>query len=242
MNDTHSSLGAYVADAVDEAERAVFEKHLLDCAECRREVASMRETLAALGEDHGVAPPPDLKADILHAISTTPMLPVEDPRPPEQVIPGEHSFGRRRRPVATWLAAAAAVVAIALGGVVAWQQVQIQSIQVAEAQRSDLLAAPDLRVRHTTLDGGALTYLVSPDRGQALVTSSALPAPGDERSWQVWVLQDGVPRSGALIDRGGEMQIWISDVSGGEALAITNEPRGGSTSPTGEVQALVELT
>ena len=250
MTDMHSLAAPYVADALDDGEREDFEAHLSTCGSCRREVSELRETMAEVGAFHEVAPPPMLRASILSTIAETPMLPAEaaEPavsevvEPPPNVITPTHGFGRPRRPVATWLAAAAAVVAVALGGVTVWQQSQLQSIQSADAQRVELLAAPDLQVGHTSLEGGELTYLVSQDRGQALVTSDQLPDPGSDRSWQVWVVQDGKTRSGAVVDAGGRVQAWVDGVSGGQALAITNEPRGGSPEPTtDDIQALFEF-
>ncbi|MEO7589482.1 MAG: anti-sigma factor [Arachnia sp.] len=272
MNDLHSIVGAYVADALDDSENDDFEHHLDDCDECRTEVADLRETMAQLGAFHEVAPPAPLRSSILAAIADTPMLPAVDTAAPESiaaprsitapetvaapetsaapetvaplpsnVVAPAHGFGRPRRPVSTWLAAAAAVMVVALGGVTVWQQSELQSVQAADAQRADLLAAPDLVVAPATLEGGALTYLVSKERGEALLTSADLPDPGQDRSWQVWVGQDGEFRSGAVVDAGGRIQTWITGVFGGELLAITNEPRGGSPGPTGEPQAAIEL-
>ncbi|MBU2075761.1 MAG: zf-HC2 domain-containing protein, partial [Actinobacteria bacterium] len=43
MNDVHALSGAYAVDALDDIERAQFERHLVECAECRAEVDSLRE-------------------------------------------------------------------------------------------------------------------------------------------------------------------------------------------------------
>lgn len=251
MSEMHSLTASFVADALERDEREEFDRHLETCRSCRDEVADLREVMAEVGELHAAAPPPMLRASILSAISATPMLPSQDapsqpqfhaePEPLPSVITPLHGFGRTRRPVATWLAAAAAVAAVALGGVTVWQQTNVQTLEAADARRSELLTAPDLQVDHTTLDGVAVAYLVSAERGEGLLTASALPDPGTDRSWQVWVMQDDVPRSGAVVDRGGRVQQWVTGVSGGEALAITNEPRGGSPAPTGEVLAAVAL-
>src|SRR5918999_1118607 len=48
MSDIHALSGAYAVDAVDDIERASFERHLAECPSCRAEVASLRETSAAL--------------------------------------------------------------------------------------------------------------------------------------------------------------------------------------------------
>ncbi len=254
MSDLHSLIGPYITDALDGDERDSFELHLDSCVECRAEVLELQETMAEMSAFHEAVPPPALRSSILNAISATPMLPADDsaavhtPSPdgspardttPSNVVTPD--FGRSRRPVVTWLAAAAAVLAVALGGVTVWQQSELQSVQAADAQRVELLASPDLQVSRTNLDGTDLTYLVSQSRGEAIIASTGLPSPGTDRSWQVWVIQDEVPRSLGTIDEGGQLQVSVEGVTGGELMAITNEPRGGSPAPTGTVQAAVEL-
>lgn len=260
MSDLHSLVGPYITDALEVDERDSFELHLDSCVECRTEVLELQETMAEMSAFHETAPPPELRSFIMSAISSTPMLPADDSATVHTPSPDETSardatpehdmtpsnvvtpdFTRSRRPVVTWLAAAAAVLAVALGGVTVWQQSELQSIQAADAQRVELLAAPDLQVSRTNLDDTDLTYLVSQSRGEAIIASTGLPTPGAERSWQVWVIQDEVPRSVGIVDDGGQLQVSVAGITGGELMAITNEPRGGSPAPTGEIQAAVEL-
>lgn len=251
MIDVDSMMVAlYVADSLDAEETNQFERHLQGCAECRAEVRELQEVMADVASLHEVSPPPELRASLLSRISTTAMLPAETthhtPVTAAAVADQDSTvvrpdFGRRRRPALTWLAAAAAILAVALGGVTVWQQSELQSVQAADAQRQELLSADDLQVNHTELDGAGLTYLVSQSRGKALITASDLPEPGENRSWQVWVMEDDVPRSGAVIDSGGAVQVQIEGVKGGQLLAITNEPRGGSPAPTNDPKAISEL-
>src|SRR5918997_984458 len=58
MSDIHALSGAYAVDALDDVERAGFERHLTGCAACRAEVPSLREAAAALTvtEDLPAAP------------------------------------------------------------------------------------------------------------------------------------------------------------------------------------------
>ena len=53
-SDIHALSGAYAIDALDDIERAQFERHLAECAECRDEVDSLREAAGLLVEtaDH----------------------------------------------------------------------------------------------------------------------------------------------------------------------------------------------
>lgn len=251
MSELHSSVGIYVADALDLEERTDFETHLDHCAECRESVRELREALADASGLHEVAPPAALRASVLQQISSTEMLPYvkdgvtasTDPAPvaeekPSNVVEG--NFGRRR-PMMARLAAAAAVLAVALGGVTLWQQNELQSFQAADAQRVELLSAPDLQVSTAALDGVDITYLVSQARGEGIIASEGLPSPGDDRSWQVWVFENDTPRSAAVVNDGGQVQVIVDGVAGGSAMAITNEPLGGSAQPTDDPQAYVEL-
>ena len=58
MSDIHALSGAYAIDALDDIERAQFERHLAECAECRAEVGSLREAGGLLAEAVATAPPP----------------------------------------------------------------------------------------------------------------------------------------------------------------------------------------
>ena len=58
MSDLHSAVGSYVADALNPAERAEFEGHLVSCVSCRLEVAEFSETLAELTGLVAAPPPP----------------------------------------------------------------------------------------------------------------------------------------------------------------------------------------
>ena len=48
MSDMHPLSGAYAVDALDDLERARFERHLAECPDCTAEVASLREAAAML--------------------------------------------------------------------------------------------------------------------------------------------------------------------------------------------------
>ena len=72
MSDLHSEVGSYVADALNPAERAEFEGHLVSCVSCRLEVAEFSETLAELTGLVAAPPPPALRASVLAAIRNVP--------------------------------------------------------------------------------------------------------------------------------------------------------------------------
>jgi hypothetical protein len=47
-DDVCLSLGAYLVGSLVESERAAFDRHLPDCADCRREIAELMPLLSLL--------------------------------------------------------------------------------------------------------------------------------------------------------------------------------------------------
>jgi anti-sigma-K factor RskA len=61
----HSLAGPYALDALDPAERALFERHLGRCATCPAEVRGFAAVAASLGLAAAATPPPGLKGRVL---------------------------------------------------------------------------------------------------------------------------------------------------------------------------------
>ena len=79
-SDIHALSGAYVVDALDDLERARFETHLADCADCREEVRTLSEAASLLGASASAAPPAGLRDRVLADIATVrPLPPVARP-------------------------------------------------------------------------------------------------------------------------------------------------------------------
>lgn len=250
MSDVHAAVGSYVADALEPAERVEFEAHLERCETCRREVAELSETAAELSVLAESPPPPEVRAGVLAAITTVRRLPPEEAEPavaddaaPVHAV-DEVAIARQRRRT-RWLgvvAAAALVIAVALGG---WGHSlqQERQTQVAQQQaEAELLSAPDVQVHAVTLaDGSTGSYVFSPSQDRGLFTSAASPSLPQGRTYQVWTVHDGQPVGSGLFEGEGPVRIWIENVSGAEAAAITIEPAGGSPQPTTEQMAQTEL-
>ena len=56
--DIHGLSGAYAVDALDDVERAEFERHLAQCPECQAEVESLRAAAVELDPRDRDAPLP----------------------------------------------------------------------------------------------------------------------------------------------------------------------------------------
>ncbi|KQR17538.1 anti-sigma factor [Cellulomonas sp. Leaf334] len=149
--------------------------------------------------------------------------------------PGVTYLADRRRPSRTrWLAVAAAlVVGAAVPTALAVQQAQ-RATQAEEQQQAlaDLLTDPSAVVVHGDVTGGGTaTAILTDDR--ALFSATGLPDPGDDKAYQLWVVDaDGAASAGVLADDAGAVRQLTDDFSTGDALAITIEPETGSTQPT----------
>lgn len=74
-DDIHALSGAYAVDALDDVERARFERHLADCSACQAEVDSLVIAASELSVLTEVAPPASLRAKVLADIATVRPLP-----------------------------------------------------------------------------------------------------------------------------------------------------------------------
>lgn len=102
-DDLHVLTGSYALDAIGDAEREEFERHLQHCPACEAEVRGMRETAVRLALARAVAPPARLEQRVLAATYRTRQL----PPPPRDQIRAARTFPRRL----AVLAAAASVAA-----------------------------------------------------------------------------------------------------------------------------------
>jgi anti-sigma-K factor RskA len=126
--------------------------------------------------------------------------------------------------------AAATLVAIAVPTTIAVDQhrdrVQLQRQADAVAA---ILADPHARLVASTVPGGGLTTaLVSGD--EALFSATNMPATPAGKTYQLWVVADGVATSAGLMGEGTTRV--VVDAAAGDTLAVTVEPAGGSKQPT----------
>jgi hypothetical protein len=107
--DARLSLGVYVLGAIDPAERALVDAHLVTCRDCRDELAGLAGLPALLARVN-----PD---EISRISGDDTVRTVTDERPPGELIGTvlDLAQARRRRNRWRFMAAAAAVVAIAGG-------------------------------------------------------------------------------------------------------------------------------
>jgi anti-sigma-K factor RskA len=229
MSDIHALSGAYAVDAVDDLERASFERHLAECATCRAEVASLRETSAALADDSAAAPPPALRAAVLDGITRV------RPLPP---FTGGGPVHRRK-----WFPALVAAVVLALVGVGAavWQPWSDDTSTTLTAT-DRVLADPDAQRVTQELDNGATATVVrSAKEHRAVIVTEDMPAAPEGKVYQLWLqtpAEDMV--SAGLMPEGRTTALLAGDSDDAIGVGLSLEPEGGSEQPT-EVVGVIDL-
>lgn len=237
-NDIHALSGAYAVDALDDIERAGFERHLAECAECRAEVASLREAGALLAETTDTEPPAALRDRVLADITKVRPLPPETPA--ARPVPTRRRQGRGAR----LLAAAAAVVVLGGGAAVVWQQPWQDGTSEAPSVTDEVLSAPDARSTSLDFPGGASATVTHSDSlGRAVLVTEKMPPPPEGKVYQVWLDQPGEGMvSAALMPVKADQQVLLDgDATSATGAGITVEPEGGSPAPTSEPIALFDF-
>jgi anti-sigma-K factor RskA len=210
--DLHELTAGYALDALDPAERERYEAHLGSCERCREDLQDFWQVTGSLARAAGgPQPPASLRARILEQARSE--------RP--NVVP------LRRRwavPVLSGAAAVAAVAALALG---LWGTSVSRDLDNANRELA-VLGHPDAR-SYESADGEA-SLVVAPSGEAALVVRTLEPAP-EGKDYEIWVIEDGVPRSAGLFERPG-VAVLSRPVDAGQTVAVTLEQDGGVEAPT----------
>lgn len=241
MTDTdphiHLFAGAYALDALDDLERARFERHLAGCAACREEVAGYREAAATLAEATAEPPPASLRDRILAEVEQTPQLPPVTPVPSDARVWLDRNLHR--------VAAVLAGLAIALGGANFWL-IQDTAGPPTDGEATTLTAWLE-DARSVALDapeGSQVMWMWSDATNQGVLAVDDMPSVGPSEDYQLWLFHDGEPVPAGVFDPGEGLQLVQAEAParGAEVVAVTVEPAGGVEQPTGEIIASVELS
>lgn len=250
-----SRLVDYALGEVSPLERAEIERHLQECAECATEVRELTLVMHGLADAvDPVAPPPALKQRVLDTLAREPREAQSGPVPP-------HVRRDVRGWSGGWLALAAALI-LGLGtllylSVNRTRQLD-RELEQAQSEIADvrgrldeftgqtdlalsILTAGDMRrielAPSSTSPSAARAYW-SPTRG-LLVVADELPVPPPGRVYQVWLIGGGAPVSAGLLGtprtgRGMLIAPPPGGIAGGPVtVAVTDEPPGGLSAPTG---------
>jgi len=220
-------LPAYALDAVDDDERDAIDAYLATRPDERDAVADMQVAASLLA--HAGGPPPEGVWERLESIISSTPTP-QRLAPPTVLTPRSTpaSDPARVDPRWRWLAAAAAVVALAFGGL--WLSDRGDGGGGAANDMTALAAtaATAPGARHVTLtdDGGtALASAVVTTDGTGYLTSDLAPAPAGH-TYQLWgITRTGTISLGVLGRDPGTVAFKAAAPT--TSLAITTEVAGG---------------
>jgi anti-sigma factor RsiW len=236
QTEIHTLAGAYVLDAVDDIERAAFDRHLRHCAACAVEVAELQLTTGRLVDAVATEPPSRMRAAVLAEISRTPQ------ERPTRASRGPATTTRWRRMAAA--SVAAAILALGVGAAT-WSVADQRLGQERQrnAQIQAVLSAPDLRIMASSSStvGGRLTLFVSQSRNAAVALVEGFANPGAQRVYQLWAVGADIRSAGLFKVGAGNGMEYIADLGPAEKVAVTNEPAEGSGKPTTNIVAEVPL-
>lgn len=224
-SDIHDLAAPYALNALSDRERATYEAHLATCDECRVVVDALQEGAAAISMAAAEDPPRRMRRRVMKEVGRT-----------AQAGPARVSY---RRNWALRLAGAAAVILVAVAAAL--------FATSSGTSANDVITAEDavtIQLPATDPAGNNAELIYSPAAERAVVRFNELPPAGPGRTYELWIIDGGVPNPAGLFDpepSGTALVLLEGTVSRGSAIGVTIEPAGGSDSPTGDILYLAEV-
>ena len=221
---------AYVLGALPDGERREFEEYLSSHPERQAEIdelGAVAGLLALSPEEH--EPPPELRRRIMDAVGAEAADLHED-----------------RRSVLAWIEEHLSVRNIALGaatllvvGLFSWSMFlrgEVQDLRDRVQALQNQLQEPQMvELKGSGTEQGARAELVTLEGNRAVLVVEDMPPVPEGKTYQIWVIEDGgVPKPSGLFKPGQDSVAAVVEhpVSGGDVIAVTVEPEGGSPRPT----------
>jgi len=244
-------LGAtFALEALPLDEREAYIGHLQVCSMCRRMTSEFQVAATllpeAIAEERGSA---GLKRRILARARLDIPEPVRSvPRPsgPKLAAPLGWPWRAWLAPVRIGAAAALAlVVGLAVWNVVL--QARLEDQQDLLSGQSRLLSALAAGARVSQLPGtqaapeASATLVQVPKESRAWLLVRNLPPLRSDREYQIWRITGGVAVSAGTFpyfNVGEQLLTVTADLLSADAIGISNEPRGGSVVPKGDIVIL----
>ncbi len=246
-------LAAFALDSLDGEDARALQEHLEGCAECRAELAELRETasLLALAVDP-VAPRPEVREQLLAQVGR------ESPRRFREV-----PIRRRPLPFAAGLALAAGLAGLLVLQATTRSELrdtrlrldqalarldEAQAELARERATTRLLAAPEavsVALKGTEAAPGARAKVAyEPSSGEAMLFAADLPQPPPGKGYQLWFIEGNrppLPGKVFVTDRHGRGELADripSEARQSPVFAVTLEASSGAPKPTGPILLL----
>jgi anti-sigma-K factor RskA len=238
----HSSFeelkDAFVLGALPEEERREFEEYLASHPERRTEIEELSIVaglLALSPEEH--EPPPELRSRIMEVVGAEAVHPAESRRSWRALI-GEF-LGPRN------LALGAAALLVV--GLFSWSMLLRGEVQDLQGRVQSLQSQPQgpqmVELEGAGTEQGARAKVVTLEGDRAVLVVEDMPPVPEGKTYQIWVIEEDVPKPSGLFkpEQGSVAAVVEHSVGGGDVIAVTVEPEGGSPQPTTEPMLAAEV-
>ncbi len=220
---------AYVLNALDEKERREFEDYLSRHPNKQAEI----EELGAIAGLLALSPPeqepsPELRRRVLARVRS------ETTSGSETRDALKDRLGWILRP--RTLAAAGAALAVA--GLLVWNGLLQRELGNLRSENHNLQGQVEnlkaYAMRSSGPAKGASAEVLRMRNGKMILTASNLPPAPEGKTYQIWVMEHGTPKSAGLFSPSGRAVAIPMSFKGEkvQAVAVTIEPAGGSQRPT----------
>jgi Anti-sigma-K factor rskA/Putative zinc-finger len=254
----HTLVGAYVMDAVSPADRASFERHLMNCEQCRADVRGLREAAARLAAAASVPPRRELREQTMqHAARIRQLPPLVGPQGRRLDILRWPASWRRHvesvrlpaRPLLARVAVLAAVVlavtATVFGLHLGSMQNRLTAAQQRDAAIAEIVGARDATTLTAQITTGGRATVVMSHRADALVfIASGLTRLPASQAYELWLMGPAGDSPAGMLPPsrlGMTGPMVVAGLSRGDHLAVTVEPASGARQPTSAPVVMVGL-
>jgi anti-sigma-K factor RskA len=229
---------AYVLGALPEEERREFKKYLAAHPERQAEIGELGTVAGLLAlSPQEQEPPPELRRRIMDAVEAEAVHPAERRRSWRALI-GEF-LGPRN------LALGAAALLVV--GLFSWNMVLQGEVQDLQGRVQSLQSQPQepqmVELGGAGTEQGARAELVTLEGDRAVLVVENMPPVPEGKTYQIWVIEDNVPKPSGLFKPGEDSVAAVVEhpLGGGDVIAVTVEPEGGSPKPTSEPMLAAEV-
>ncbi len=236
----------YVMNALPEDEAAEVEKLAVEHSEILVEIDNVQDVLQLYAQAHAVTPNPELKDRVLEKINAENASSPQSQKTVEE--PQTRPLSIRTRWI-TGLAAAASVIAIVLFfqnmnhkkeltdcTAENTKLVENQKVIVQLEHKLNILRSPDTKVidmkgLEIDPDAKVLVYWNAKEKA-TLLSIQILKQPNPGKQYQLWAIVDKKPVSAGVFTYDMTAVQKMQAFENAEAFAVTEEPEGGSLTPT----------
>lgn len=253
-------LPFYALEALTQEEKELVESYLAEHPEARIQLQDLQSGASALPYAvKAVEPPLRVKESLMRRVTADSQVRERSSvRVPVEPARGKLRFEDIFRVLSLGTATIAILWAFVLNAQVARLENQVTSLNDQVANQSQSLEQVITQINQmgnvvtvsltgTDAQPGAQGQLIAdPNKQSAVLVISGLPPLQPGRTYQVWLIDGGVPVSAGLlaVDERGQSFLIVEadeDIGSFQSLGISIEPEGGSTEPTGEIVVLSEL-